>query len=82
MRRLGREDFEEADGIAVDSTGAAYVTGGTDSPDFPTVNAYDGTLGLVDAFVTKLSADGSALAYLTYFGGGDFDVGLGIALDG
>ena len=61
-----------AHGIAVDSSGNAYVTGYTYSTDFPTVNPLQATdcggqYG--DAFVTKLNAAGSALVYSTYLGG-------------
>jgi uncharacterized protein (TIGR03437 family) len=57
--------------IAVDSAGAAYVTGITDSLDFPTVQALQPSYGggVYDAFVTKISPDGSALVYSTYLGG-------------
>ncbi len=57
--------------IAVDSEGAAYVTGITDSTDFPTAQALQPTYagGAYDAFVTKISPDGSALVYSTYLGG-------------
>ena len=73
-------------GIAVDNSGNAYVTGETDSSDFPTtVSAYNRTYGgggLMDAFVTKLNPAGSALVYSTYLGGSDLDEGYGIAVDG
>ncbi len=61
--------------IAVDSDGDAYVTGTTNSPDFPvTPGAYQGVLkGATDAFVTKLNHDGSGLVYSTYLGGTSFD---------
>jgi Beta-propeller repeat len=76
--------------IAIDGTGSAYVTGSTASGDFPTTaGAYDTTYngsGGSDAFVTKLSPDGSELDYSTYLGGsnssGFFDLGSGIAVDG
>ena len=56
-------------GIAVDSAGNAYVTGDTESTDFPAVSAIDGQLGGVrDAFVTKVTPSG-AVAYSTYLGG-------------
>ena len=65
--------------IAVDASGCAYVTGKTMSADFPTVNPYQGQLkGMVDAFVTKLSASGNSLIYSTYLGG---DSGYSIAVD-
>ncbi|MCW3095816.1 MAG: hypothetical protein JWL77_1434 [Chthonomonadaceae bacterium] len=69
---LGGSDQEMATGIAVDASGAAYVTGLTKSRDFPvTPGAFQaankGTSWTV--FVTKLNAAGSALAYSTYLGG-------------
>jgi hypothetical protein len=58
------------------------VTGTTRfSPDFPTTpGAFDTTLDGSEAFVTKLNASGSALAYSTYLGGTQSDVGEGIAV--
>ena len=70
-------------GIAVDAVGNAYVTGETASTDFPTDNPIQGMYGGDDdAFVTKISADGSALVYSTYLGGSNFDIGYGITVDG
>src|SRR5712691_12537065 len=73
-------------GIAVDSTGAAYVVGNTNAADFPTVNPFQSTLGNSgeSAFVLKLAPDGPTIVYSTYFGGrnvGDFTEGNAIALD-
>jgi Beta-propeller repeat/Abnormal spindle-like microcephaly-assoc'd, ASPM-SPD-2-Hydin len=69
-------------GIAVDSTGNAYVIGTTDSADFPTVNPFQSKLlGSQNAFVTKFNGDGTALVYSTYLGGSNFDIGSGIAVD-
>ena len=57
-------------GIAVDPQGNAYITGVANSSDFPTVNAFQGSLnGYNDAFLSKLSTDGSQLVYSTYLGG-------------
>jgi hypothetical protein len=68
--------------IAVDAEGAAYVAGVTHSPDFPVVRAFqDRFKGDVDAFVAKLSADGSRLIYSTYLGGSQRDQYSAIALD-
>src|SRR6266576_676561 len=69
--------------IAVDSAGDAYVTGFTDSLNFPTMNAFQPSLGggLLDAFVTMLNPVGSALLYSTYLGGNGSDEGFGIAVD-
>src|SRR5439155_1437094 len=76
--------FDEGLGIAVDAAGNAYVTGLTDSTNFPTTAeafqaAFGGGGG--DAFVTKLNPTGSALVYSTYLGGSGSDQGLGIAVD-
>jgi beta-propeller repeat-containing protein len=79
---LGGSGFDEGLGIAVDSSGNAYVTGLTQSTNFPTANAFESALsGVEDAFVAKLNATGSALVYSTYLGGSGFDVGYGIAAD-
>ncbi len=68
--------------VAVDPTGAMYVTGQTSSLTFPTVNAYQGALNnSADAFIAKLSNDGGSLVYCTYLGGTLEDCGRGIALD-
>jgi hypothetical protein len=68
--------------IAVNLLGQAYVTGSTNSADFPVVNAFQPLPGgLGDAFVARLSADGNALIYSTFLGGSRRDTGGGIALD-
>jgi len=68
-------------GIAVDSSGSAYVTGRT-STSFPTVNAFQATLrGIANAFVAKLNPAGSALVYSTYLGGNVGESGSRIAVD-
>jgi len=71
-------------GIAVDSSGSAYVTGYTTSADFPTKNAYQGGQAKGSApsvFVTKFSPDGSSLVYSTYLGGSGWDYAYAIAVD-
>jgi hypothetical protein len=81
---LGGNEFDVANSIAVDSAGRAYVAGYTISTNFPTANAFQGTIGGVgfeDAFVTKFNAAGSALVYSTYLGGTDRENGTGIAVD-
>jgi Beta-propeller repeat len=79
---LGGSSGDLGAGIAVDSAGNAYVTGGTNSPNFPTANALQSTLkGPGDIFVTKFNPSGSALIYSTYIGGDDSEFGLGIALN-
>jgi len=79
---LGGAQADVGQGIKVDSSGSAYITGYTFSSDFPTQNPYQGsTAGEPDAFVAKLDAAGSALVFSTYLGGSGDDRGLGIALD-
>jgi hypothetical protein len=79
---LGGSGRDDGLGIAVDAAGQAYVTGFTVSADFPTVHPLQPTLNGGDAFVAKLTADGSALVYATYLGGSyDFEFGTGIAVD-
>jgi len=79
---LGGGNYDYGWGIAVDSSENAYVTGWTFSTDFPTPSGYDSSYnGFDDAFVSKLSHDGSTLIYSTYLGGGYNDRGLGIAVD-
>ncbi|MEP7287232.1 MAG: SBBP repeat-containing protein [Chloroflexota bacterium] len=81
---LGGIDDDQAYAIAVDSSGRAYVTGGTDSTVFPTTGGALQTTfggGLSNVFVTKLNPAGTALAYSTYLGGSDFDQGYAIAVD-
>jgi hypothetical protein len=80
---LGGSNGDYGSAIAVDAAGNAYVTGTTSSSDFPTTNAFQPALaGPVNAFVTKINADGSALVYSTYLGGSGNDYGTGIAVDG
>ena len=80
---LGGSNQDYGNDIAVDGSDNAYVTGYTDSPNFPTLNPYQaGLYGYYDAFVTKLNADGNGLVYSTYLGGGYKDYGYGIAVDG
>jgi hypothetical protein len=81
---LGGNNGDGGYGIAVDASGAAYITGFTySSSAFPsTPDAYDSTFGGVDdAFVIKLNPAGSGLAYATFLGTGDADNGRGIAVD-
>jgi hypothetical protein len=68
---LGGSVNDWGQAIAVDGSGAAYVTGFTESTNFPTASAYQTTLqGSSAAFVSKLNAAGTALVYSTYLGGG------------
>jgi Beta-propeller repeat/Putative binding domain, N-terminal len=81
---LGGNNSDFGYGIAVDSSGNAYVTGSTPSTNFPTTNPLQASnlgFGDLDAFVTKINASGSARVYSTYLGGGGPDNGRGIAVD-
>ena len=79
---MGGLGGEYVNGIAVDSTGAAYITGITGSNAFPTVNAVQRTRpGGLDGFVSKLNPAGSALVFSTFIGGAGDDEGDAIALD-
>ncbi len=79
---LGGAKSDTGYGIAVDASGAAYVTGVTASMDFNTKNALQGAnRGELDAFVAKISSDGSALSYSSYLGGSNLEFGNGIAVD-
>jgi hypothetical protein len=79
---LGGNGDDRATGIAVDASGAAYVTGSTTSTNFPVVGGFQAALaGATDAFVSKLSADGSSLVYSTYLGGSKDDNATAIAVD-
>ncbi len=74
-------DFEEGFAIAVDSGGSAYVTGRTNSTNFPTQGEFQGNQPREDAFVTKLNPAGSGLVYSTFLGGSQNDWGYGIAVN-
>ncbi len=79
---LGGGSVDAVNGIAVDSSGNAYVAGATNSTDFPTVNAIQSTAGGgYDVFVSKINSSGTALIYSTYLGGGSDDSAYGIAVD-
>jgi hypothetical protein len=72
---------EAASGIQVDQAGTAYVVGTTPSSNFPTLNAYQSSLGgSLDAFVTHLNAAGNALVYSTYLGGAGIDYACAASL--
>lgn len=81
---LGGSDNDYGVGVNYDSKGLIYVTGGTESTDFPYVTSgFQGSkAGQADAFVTVFDpsqATVSTIIYSTYLGGGSWDVGRGIA---
>jgi hypothetical protein len=91
---LGGKGADAAYAIAL-AGDQAYVTGETQSPDFPTAGAaLDQTCGsegtcdaasagpISDAFLAQISADGSRLVYSTFLGGKDEDSGYGVAVEG
>lgn len=89
---LGGSRDDGVTGLVIDSTGAAYVTGATQSPNFPVSaggaqRTYGGPgsaasyLSFGDGFVAKLNPAGAGLVYSTYFGGNADDMGWAIAID-
>ncbi|MFX0062462.1 MAG: SBBP repeat-containing protein, partial [Candidatus Hermodarchaeota archaeon] len=79
---LGDTGDESGLDIALDGDMNSYITGFTNSSEFPTQNAYQTYLrGSSDAFVTKLNATGDGLFFSTYLGGSDTDTGRGIVVD-
>jgi Beta-propeller repeat len=79
----GSTGSEQANGIAIDPGGYIYITGVTNSANFPvTTGAVQTTYGgLQDAFVTKINASGPTIIFSTYLGGSNFDWASGIAVD-
>ena len=79
---LGGSNDDYGYGVAVDASGRVYVTGSTASGNFPLVHPLQGTYpGGFNAFISKISTDGSTLMYSTYFGGNGSDVPSAVALD-
>lgn len=76
---LGGSFFDGVYAVDVDAAGNAYVTGTTQSSDFPLVGAIKSARD--DSFVAKLNPTGSGLVYSTYFGGNQFDVPTAIVAD-
>jgi len=81
---FGGTNLDEGYDIAIDSSNNAYLTGYTESNNFPTtVGAYDTTFngGYFDVFVVKLNSSGTTLNYSTFLGGSDDDYGNAIEVD-
>jgi hypothetical protein len=79
---VGGTSEDDGRSIAVDPSGNAYVTGETNSFDFPTQNAFDSSLnGSSDVFVFKLNATGNELLYSTFVGGEAIESGSSITVD-
>jgi hypothetical protein len=75
---LGGIEVDVANNLDTDVNGSAYLTGWTESSNFPvTLYAFDPTYnGLQDAFVTRVAPDGGSLEYSSFFGGSAYDVGF------
>jgi hypothetical protein len=83
---LGGDYTDEAHGITLNGAGEIYLVGSTQSTDFPTVDPIQAApignpYAYSDAFITKLSADGSTILYSTYLGGAKDDRAVALALD-
>ncbi|MFX1255058.1 MAG: SBBP repeat-containing protein [Promethearchaeota archaeon] len=81
---LGGSNRDEGFGsnIALDNNDNIYITGYTNSPDFPTYNAYNDTHGGdFDVFLTKLNATGNGLIFSTFIGANDTDYAYSLVLD-
>ncbi|HEV2176860.1 MAG TPA: SBBP repeat-containing protein [Terriglobia bacterium] len=79
---LGGTMADQGSGIAVDSSGSAYVVGQTTSINFPTFTPFQpNNDGGTDAFVSKLNPDGTTLVYSTYLGGSQTDAASAVAVD-
>ncbi|MCS1351596.1 SBBP repeat-containing protein [Mechercharimyces sp. CAU 1602] len=82
---IGGSGVDFGEDIALDSNHNTYITGFTDSEDFPiTSGAFQTQLGGMNnnnAFITKLNAQGTSLAYSTYLGGSRGDSGCAITVD-
>lgn len=84
---LGGSDADEAAGVDVDASGAAYVVGHTQSNDFPTTSgAFQSANPIATdrtaVFVSKLASDGGSLAYSTLLSGAVDDRAGGVAVNG
>jgi hypothetical protein len=79
---IGGNSDDYAVALVLDSANEVFVTGNTQSSNFPVVNAYQAQQpGPYTGFVTRISADGSTLMYSTYLGGNNFDQPASIAID-
>jgi len=84
---LGGSGFDVAESVARYSNGSVYVSGSTDSTNFPTANAIQGSCAscggeFPDAFVAKFNSTLSGLIFSDYLGGAGTEDAFGIAVDG
>ena len=87
---IGGAGFDRTQDVTIDTSGAAYVTGRTDSDEttFPDGDGFDGIPGfdtsqngITDAFVVKLNPSGTGLSYATYLGGPSADLSFSVVPD-
>ena len=81
---FGGSSGDVANSIAVDSSGSVYMTGVTNSPDFPTANPFQAVKksdGYRTAWVSKINSAGASIVYSTFLGGSFPEEGFGIAVD-
>ncbi len=84
---LGGDNEDSGSATGLDSLGNLFLTGSTESADFPTENAFQSTAnvddfgGLGDAFLTKINPAGNDILFSTYFGGHSFDSADALAVD-
>jgi hypothetical protein len=80
---LGGAANDYARAVVVDDNGTIFITGSTESPDFPVKSAFQPEIGgKYDAFITALRPGGTDLAFSSYLGGSDVDDAFGMALPG
>ena len=81
--KLGGSSYDEGYAVALDGAGGVVVAGWTQSSDFPTVHASGATYaGQEDFFVSRLTPDGAAITFSTYYGQEKGEVGTAVATDG
>jgi len=79
---IGGSDDDICTEITVDDSGAIYIAGVTLSTDFPLVNAYNESFnGSDDAFLAKISPDGTHLVFSTFFGGSGSEIDCFLEID-
>ncbi|MFW9863374.1 MAG: SBBP repeat-containing protein [Candidatus Thorarchaeota archaeon] len=78
---LGGSSYDAGSSITVDSEGCAYITGETSSYDYPLWNPFQGEMGGIDAFLTKLGPTGDSLVFSTHIGGINYDRARDVAVN-
>ncbi len=81
---IGGDHDDEANSVAVDKNGIAYITGNTYSDNFPNQNGYKETTGQKDVFITKIDTSKTgknSIVYSSFIGGEHDDEAKAIAVD-